>query len=111
MPSLSETLGVDPKRQQVIADACQVLDDEVGDKSGLSGLAIKGACGIIKGVKPGFIREVVDGLLDEFLKCLDPLYQEAVGKGVRPGAHLQANSGRVASSEVTSDTFHPSRRI
>jgi hypothetical protein len=95
---LSQTLGVDPKRQQVIADACQVLDDEVGDKGGLSGLAIKGAYGIIKGIKPGFIREVVDGLLDEFLKCLDPLYQEAVAKGVKPGAHLQANTGRVADA-------------
>jgi hypothetical protein len=41
---------------------------------------------------------VVDGLLDDFLKCLDPLYQESVSKGVRPGVHLQANSGRVADA-------------
>jgi hypothetical protein len=93
-------LGVDPKRREVVDDACRVLDDEVADKGGLSGLAIKGAYGIVKGIKPGFIREVVDALLDDFLKSLDPLYQEAVAKGSRPGAHLslQANTGRVADA-------------
>jgi hypothetical protein len=91
-------LGNDPKRQQVIDDACRVLDEEVADKSGLSGLAIKGAFNLVKGVKPGFIREVVDTLLNDFLKALDPLYQEAVSKGVRPGDHLKANAGRVADA-------------
>ncbi|HEX4336678.1 MAG TPA: hypothetical protein VH062_12245 [Polyangiaceae bacterium] len=98
MPSLSELLGAPPKREQVIVEACQVLDQEVADKGGLSGLAIKGAFGVIKGIKPGFIRDVVDGLLDDFLRVLDPLYQEAVGKSVRPSAHLQANSARVADA-------------
>jgi hypothetical protein len=98
MPTLPEMLGGNPKRQQVVDDACRVLDDEVSDKSGLSGLAIKGAYGVIKGIKPGFVREVVDGLLDDFLNCLDPLYQEALTRGVEPGAHLRANSGRVADA-------------
>jgi hypothetical protein len=95
---LAELLGVPPKRGAVIADACQVLDDEVADKGGLSGLAIKGAYGVVKGIKPGFIRDVVDGLLDDFLRVLDPIYQEAVTKGVRPGVHLQANSSRTADA-------------
>jgi len=98
MPTLSDMLGTSPKREQVVEDACRVLDDEVADKGGLGGLAIKGAYGVIKGIKPGFIKDVVAGLMDDFLKCLDPLYQEAVAKGIRPGAHLQANSGRVADA-------------
>jgi hypothetical protein len=91
-------LGTGAKRSAVVDDACRVLDEEVKDKSGLSGMAIKAAYGVVKGVSPGFVREVVDGLLDDFLKCLDPLYQEAVSKGARPGPHLQANSGRVADA-------------
>lgn len=98
MPTLSDMLGSSPKRDQVIADACQVLDDEVADKGGLSGLAIKGAYGLLKGIKPGFVHDVVNSLLDDFLGCLDPLYQEAVARGVRPGAHLQANAGRMADA-------------
>jgi len=91
-------LGTDPKRQSVINDACKVLDEEVADKSGLSGLAIKAAFGVVKGVKPGFIREVVDALLNDFLAALDPLYQEATAKGTAPGAYLTSNSSRVADA-------------
>jgi hypothetical protein len=91
-------LGGSPKRERVVEDACRVLDEEVSDKSGLGGLAIKGAYGVIKGIKPGFVREVVDGLLDDFLKCLDPLYQESLAKGAKPGAYLQSNASRVADA-------------
>ena len=98
MPTLTDILGSGAKRSAVVDDACRVLDEEVKDKSGLTGLAIKAAYGVVKGISPGFVREVVDGLLDDFLKCLDPLYQEAVAKGARPGPHLQANSDRVADA-------------
>jgi hypothetical protein len=98
MPTLTDILGAGAKRSAVVDDACRVLDDEVKDKSGLTGIAIKAAYGVVKGISPGFVREVVDGLLDDFLKSLDPLYQEAVAKGAKPGAHLQANSGRVADA-------------
>lgn len=98
MPTLNDILGTGEKRSAVVDDACRVLDEEVKDKGGISGIAIKAAYGVVKGISPGFVREVVDGLLDDFLKCLDPLYQEAVAKGVRPGTHLQANSSRVADA-------------
>ena len=98
MPTLSDILAAQPKRGQVIDDAVGVLDAEVSDKSGISGLAIKAAVGVIKGIKPGFVRDVVDALLDDFLKALDPIYQEAVAAGKRPGDHLRTNSGRVADA-------------
>jgi len=94
--SLRERLGQQPARDRLITDACQVLDQEVGDKGGLSGLAIRGAYTVVKGIKPGFIREVVDGLLDDFLDALDPLVQEASQRGVSPGAHLAANAQPMA---------------
>lgn len=98
MASLYDLLGTGEKRPQVISDCCRVLDDEVADKGGLSGVAIKGAYNLLKSVKPGFVRDVVDGLLDDFLGALDPLYQEAVSGGVKPGAHLQKNSDRMAEA-------------
>lgn len=98
MPTLNDMLGKSPKREQVITDACHVLDEEVSDKGGLSGLAIKGAYAVVKGVRPGFVREAVDMMLDDFLSSLDPLYQEAVQRGVRPGEHLRSNAGRVADA-------------
>lgn len=98
MPSLVDQLASQPKRQQVIADACTVLDAEVSDKGGLSGIAIKAAYGMMKGLKPGIVPELVDHLLDDFLAALDPIYQEAIVQKVRPGAHLQARAGAVADA-------------
>jgi hypothetical protein len=97
MTSLRERLGEEgPARQRLIADACEVLDQEVADKGGLGGIAIKGAYSVIKSIKPGFITEVVDSLLDDFLEALDPIAQEAAAKGVPAGKHLAANAERAA---------------
>jgi hypothetical protein len=83
-------------RKRLVTDACHVLDQEVSDKGGLGGLAIKGAYAVVKGIKPGFIPEVVDNLLDDFLDALEPLVQEANQRGVAPGKHLTANAERAA---------------
>lgn len=98
MPSLKELAHEGNKRAEVVDDACRVLDLEVQDKGGLSGMAIKAGYKLVQGVKPGFVREVVDNLLDDFLDALDPIYQEAVSQGKRPGEHLKANGGRVADA-------------
>lgn len=98
MTSLKERLGQEPQRKAVVTDACEVLDQEVADKSGLSGMAIKGAYSIVKGIKPGFVQEVVDGLLDDFLDALDPLYREANEKQQPPGRYMAANGDRAADA-------------
>lgn len=98
MTTLKDMLGVAPHRQTVVEDACEVLDLEVKDKGGLSGVAIKAAYGVVKGIKPGFVRDVIDNLLNDFLDALDPIYQEAKTSGAAPGAHLEANAGRAAEA-------------
>lgn len=98
MASLRELLGTGDKRARLIDDALGVLDAEVEDKGGLGGIAIKTAYKLVKGVSPGFLRQVVDHLLDDFLSALDPLYQEALGQGVPPRRHLEANPARVADA-------------
>lgn len=96
MSSLKEQLGTGEKRQQVIEEAMKVLDAEVADKGGLTGLAVKGGYKVVQGVRPGFVRDVVTGLLDDFLDAMDPLYQEAKQKGRPAGTYLVENKGRVA---------------
>jgi hypothetical protein len=98
MATLLEQLGTGDKRRAVIDDGLQVLDAEVADKSGISGLAIKAAYKVVQGVKPGFLRQVVDWMLDDFLKALQPLHAEAVEKGQPPGAYLRGNAARVADA-------------
>lgn len=98
MPSLPETLNSETKKKQVVDDCCQVIDAEVADKGGLSGFAIKAGYAAIKGVKPGFVRNVVHDLLPEFSVALDPLFQEASAKSVAVSAHFNANAARVADA-------------
>lgn len=98
MASLQEVLGGADKRGRLIDDALRVLDAEVNDKSGLGGIAVKTAYKLVKGISPGFLREVVDHLLDDFLAALDPIYQESVSRGVSPKQHVQGNPGRVADA-------------
>jgi hypothetical protein len=98
MASLKEQLSSGDKRQKVIDDAHKVLDDEVADKSGLTGIAIKGAYKLVQGIRPGFVRHVIDSLLDEFLGALDPIYQEAAAKKRPAGPYLMENKDRVANA-------------
>jgi len=98
MASLREKLEDPERRKAIIKDACEVLDQEVADKSGLAGMAVKGAYKVVKGVKPGFIPETVDYLLNDFVGALEPIYEESVQKGEAPGRYLESNRSRMADA-------------
>jgi hypothetical protein len=98
MATLRELLGSAAKRGAVIDDAVTVLDAEVDSKGGLGGIAIKTAYKVVKGISPDFSRSAVDHLLDDFLNALDPIYQEAVSRGVDARQHLISNPTRVADA-------------
>ncbi|WP_437636439.1 DUF6918 family protein [Sorangium sp. So ce854] len=94
---LSETLLDANKKSQVIADCCTLVDEEVASKGGLSGLAVKAGYAAVKGIKPGFIAQVVEKLLPEFAKKLDPIWTEATSSG-NAGSYLTTNRSRVADA-------------
>ena len=98
MDSLKKQLGEGDRRRRAIDGACRVLDQEVDSKSGLGGMAIKAAFKVVKGIKPGFVGEVVDNLLNDFLDALDPFYQEAKSAGGSPRAAIVDQSGPVAEA-------------
>lgn len=98
MTSLADVLTSDDKRKQVVDDCVVVLDQEVHDKGGLSGIAIKGAFRTIQGISPGFVRNVVNDLLPEFAKAADPVYQEAKTKSIPVSRHFETEAGRVADA-------------
>jgi hypothetical protein len=77
--TLSEQISVEPTRGKVVADCVKLVDAEVKAKSGLSGVAIKGAYGTVKKLKPKFVPEVIDALFDDWMERLEPHYQTWVG--------------------------------
>lgn len=98
MPNLTDALTAEPKKNAVVEDCLTLIEAEVQDKGGLTGLAIKAGYKTVQGIKPGFVRQVVSDLLPDFAHALEPIYQEAKtnGRGVRD--HMNANSPRVADA-------------
>ena len=77
MASLVDSLTDEGKKKAVVKDCCELIDSEVKDKGGISGLAIKAGYGAVKGIKPGFVEKAVEDLLPDFAKALDPIYADA----------------------------------
>lgn len=104
MSTLSEILLVPGTRPKVVTDCLRLVDEEVDSKGGLSGLAIKGAYMVVKAVKPGFISDAVDHMLDDFVRRLEPFVTEAQQKNEPVGAFLNGKAPLVADALLsTSD--------
>lgn len=98
MASLVEALTGDAKKAEVIKDCLALIDAEVKDKGGISGLAIKAGYGTVKGIKPGFVEKAVEDLLPEFARVLDPIYADAKSQNKPVSEFFSSNSGRVADA-------------
>lgn len=99
MASLADLLLTDDKRPQLVTDCCELIDAEVGRKSGFKGTMIKAAYKTVKTLKRGFVAGVVDALLDEWVAELEPHYSKHVEAGGGPfETYVSANSGPVSES-------------
>lgn len=86
-------------RKALVADTANLIDEEVAAKSGLTALPLKGGYKVVKAIKPGFIEESVDHLLDEFSEALSPLYEDYVGQQSVSSfeIYIQAHDTRAAN--------------
>jgi len=98
MTTLVELLTSPEKKAAVVDDCCDLVDREVADKSGLSGLAIKAGYAAVKGVKPGFVKQAVADLVPEFANALDPIFGEANAKSEPLSAYFSKNASRAADA-------------
>jgi Family of unknown function (DUF6918) len=91
---------LDPDRRgQVVTDLQALVDQEVADKTGLSGGIVKTGYAAVKKVKPGFVRAAIDGLLEEFVDALEPhwaAYQAQPTAGF--GAYLAGRPQEVSQA-------------
>lgn len=62
------------RRNDVVTDLELLVDQEVGDKSGLSGGVIKTGYATVKKLKPGIIWGAVSSMLDEVVDALEPYW-------------------------------------
>lgn len=98
MGQLRDALTDEGKKQEVVRDCVELVDAEVADKRGMSGMAIKAGYAAVKAIRPGFITKVVTDLLPEFADALDPIYVEAKEKNEPVARYFERNPGRVAEA-------------
>ncbi len=94
---LADVLKDESKKSGIIKDCADLVDQEVASKGGISGFAVKTGYGAVKGIKPGFITEVIEKLLPQFAEKMDPIWAESL-KESQPLAHFERNRGRVADA-------------
>ena len=79
--AIAEQLLKSPNREALVADATIILDAEVAGKSGLSGKFVKVAFRGVKSVRPGFVPHAIDDLLNDFVRQIEPFYEEWKSSG------------------------------
>jgi fructosamine-3-kinase len=93
---LTDVLNDEAARASIIEEVVNLVDGEVGKQRGLSGVAVKAGYKLVQGVKPGFVRNVVQSLLPEFAAALDPVRQQAVSQGQSVSSYFQAHASEIA---------------
>lgn len=105
MPSLAETIADPARRKKVIEDAVGVIEAEVADKSGLTGIAVKTAFGTVQRLKPGFVHMALHHLLDDFSKQVDPFWAECQAQKAVPRTFFVQRGKDIANAllKITDD--------
>ncbi|MCA9531663.1 MAG: hypothetical protein KC543_16150 [Myxococcales bacterium] len=98
MTTLLEALQDDARRAAAIDDCVALIDGEVARKSGLGGAALKMGYKAVQGVRPGFVRHVVEALLPDFADALEPLHEQAVAAGKPLDTYFDNHRGEVSEA-------------
>ncbi len=102
--ALSESLLDDAKRAAFMSDAQEVLEAEVSDKGGASGLAVKGGLAAIKKVSPNIVPEALASFVPKFLEQLQPYWAEFQAAGSGSFGDLLVSKGDEVSESLLAIT-------
>lgn len=87
VPVLRTTLTAPDVRPAFLDDAVALLDSEVASRGGVTGVALKSAYKVLKGIRPGMVRSSVNNLIEPFADALQPYYDQHRSSG-RPLAEI-----------------------
>ena len=94
---LSELSQTPETKARLIADILKLVDEQVATKKGVSGLALKGAYRVVKGLGSDYLPGVVGRLLPEILSALEPFWAEGEAAG-DPVAYVNQHRDRAADT-------------
>jgi hypothetical protein len=100
--TLPEILLAPGTQPQVVADCYELIEQEVSDKSGISGTAVKLAYKTVTAFAPGHIRYMVESLLPDLADKLQPYWADFRASGSSEFSdYLVKRSDEVAEALVS----------
>lgn len=111
--TLKSALLAPERRNAVVNDLSLLVDAEVAEKSGASGLAVKGGYAVLKKISARFVPDAIDSMLDGFVDRMDPYYSDFTASSEDSlGGYLAARSSEVSDAllGVTDERANGSRR-
>jgi hypothetical protein len=79
--TLQQILLAPDTQPQVLADCYTLIDQELSDKSGISGAAVKLAYKTVNTFMPGHVQHMVEVLLPDMLAQLEPFWVDFSASG------------------------------
>jgi hypothetical protein len=111
--TLDQMLLAPDVQPSVVADCLTLIDEEVSSKSGISAAALKLAYKTAKTFAKGYLREIVEKLLPEFVAALEPYWADFTASGASGfGDYLAKHGDEVSEAllAVTDATARTSRK-
>jgi hypothetical protein len=104
--TLQQILLTPDNQPKVIADCRTLIDQEISDKSGFSGTAVKLAYKTVTSFAPGYLNETVRDLVPQMVHKLEPYWADFSTSGSSEfGDYLVKRGGEVSEAllSVTDD--------
>jgi hypothetical protein len=102
--TLDEILLAPETQPKVIADCNTLIEEEISDRSGISGAAVKIAYKTVNTLKPGHIRYMVESLLPQMVAELEPYWADFTTSGGSAFGDYLAKRGDEVSQALLSVT-------
>jgi len=99
MGKLVGLLQDEARREELIADFAEMVEEHVADRGGLRGMTLRAGMAAIRRKLPDAIPRTITRLLPEFLAALEPLHaQSKAASGTEFARFLKKDPARVAET-------------
>ena len=95
---LAEVVADRSRRPAVLDDCVRLIEAEVAEKKGLTGMAVKAAFKSVSKLRPGMVRHSMDALLDDFSSQVDPFWEACQSSGAAPRAFFTQKRREIADA-------------
>lgn len=93
--NLSDMINDPSMKASIVEECTRLMDVQVASKKGVSGMALKTAYRVVKGVGPTYVSGALGRILPEACVALDPMWNEGLESG-DPVDYLTQHRSRTA---------------